>query len=67
MTLQQLIERPLNAHVFLDINGSSKHKPDQIRDIAAYSVQQQCWLIITLGAGEEQTTTRSTTVALDYV
>ena len=48
MTLQQLIERPLN-HIFLDINGSSKNKPDQIRDIAAYSVQQKCWLIIARG------------------
>ena len=54
MTLQQLIERPLNAHVFLDINGSSKHKPDQIRDIAAYSVQQQCWLIIARGEKNKQ-------------
>ena len=54
LSLQQLIECPLNAHVFLDINGSSRNKPDQIRDIAAYSVQQECWLIIALGKKNKQ-------------
>ena len=53
LTLQELIERPLN-HIFLDINGSSKNKPDQIRDIAAYSVQQQYWLIIARGEKNKQ-------------
>ena len=53
LTLRELIERPLN-HIFLDINGSSKNKPDQIRDIAAYSVQQQCWLIIARGEKNKQ-------------